>query len=53
MCAVLLPPGVNPTAVNKYIISILYGAQLFMKLPFCHLEHLDSLKLGHAKWLKS
>jgi hypothetical protein len=22
MCTVLLPPGVNPTAVNKYIISI-------------------------------
>jgi hypothetical protein len=21
MCTVLLPPGVNPTAVNKYIIS--------------------------------
>jgi len=21
MCAVLLPPGVNPIAVNKYIIS--------------------------------
>jgi len=21
MCTVLLPPGVNPTAVNKYIVS--------------------------------
>jgi len=23
MCTVLLPPGVNPTAVNKYIISVM------------------------------
>jgi len=22
-----------------------------MKLPFCYLEHLDSLRLGHAKQL--
>ena len=25
----------------------------FMKLPFYYLEHLDSLRLGHAKQLKS
>ena len=24
MCTVLLPPGLNPTAVNKYIISSSY-----------------------------
>jgi hypothetical protein len=24
MCAVLLPPGVNPIAVNKYIRSYMY-----------------------------
>jgi hypothetical protein len=23
-CTVLLPPGVNPIAVNKYVISYLY-----------------------------
>jgi len=28
MCTVLLPPGVNPTAVNKHIISYPYN-------PFC------------------
>ena len=28
-----------------------YGVQLFTKLPFCYLEHLDSLRLGHAKRL--
>jgi hypothetical protein len=25
MCTVLLPPGVNPIAVNKYIISYIMG----------------------------
>jgi len=25
MCTVLLPPGVNPTAVNKYIKDIVFG----------------------------
>jgi len=29
------------------------GVQLFMKLPFCYLEHLDSLRLGHVKRLMS
>ena len=35
-----------------YIIilyRIFYGVQLFMKLLFCYLEHLDLLRLGHAK----
>ena len=26
MCTVLLPPGVNPIAVNKYIISYISNA---------------------------
>ena len=45
MCTVLLPPGVNPTAVNKYIIpyhiiSYLFGkadgffAAALMRHPF-------------------
>jgi len=37
---------------NREIIRrIFYGAQLF--IPFCYLEHLDSLRLGHAKQLMS
>jgi hypothetical protein len=32
---------------------IFYGVQIFMKLLFCFLEHLDSLRLGHAKRLMS
>jgi len=45
MCTVLLPPGVNPTAVNKYINIISYTIQLkgnlglstrFTKLSYVH-----------------
>ena len=32
-------------------IRTFYGFQLFMKLPFCCLKHLESLRLGHAKRL--
>jgi hypothetical protein len=28
MCNVLLPPGVNPVAVNKYIITIPIGTKM-------------------------
>jgi len=39
---------------NREIIPRkLYGLQLFMKSLYCYLEHLDSLRLGHAKWLRS
>jgi hypothetical protein len=36
MCTVLLPPGVNPVAVNKYIISyhILYHSILLILVLF-------------------
>ena len=30
MCTVLLPPGDNPNAVNKYIISY-YGSDIFLR----------------------
>jgi len=26
-----------------------YGVQIFKKLLFCYLEHLDSLRLGHEQ----
>jgi hypothetical protein len=32
MCTVLLPPGVNPIAVNKYIISCIISRHLVLKL---------------------
>jgi hypothetical protein len=31
MCAVPLPPGVNPTAVDKYIIMLEFSGQVFEK----------------------
>jgi hypothetical protein len=33
MCTVLLPPGVNPTAVKKYIISYQKGHNRFLPHP--------------------
>jgi len=33
MCTVLLPPGVNPIAVNKYINIYTYTSKLKAKLP--------------------
>jgi len=32
MCTVLLPPGVNPIAVNKYIVSYHYIKEVFINL---------------------
>jgi len=34
MCTALLPPGVNPIAVNKYIISIIFSNLLKQRLRF-------------------
>ena len=46
MCTVLLPPGVNPIALNKYMLEriwILYGLSCEVDSVFVVLSHLDSL----------
>jgi len=30
---------------------IFYGVEIFVKLLFCYLQHLDSMRLGHTKRL--
>jgi WD40 repeat protein len=35
MCTVLLPPGFNPIAVNKYVISISYHIDIIWPVAFC------------------
>jgi len=49
MCAVLLPPGVNPIAVNKYInnIHILRLTQLYNTLLLFHYWLLVSASMDH------
>ena len=36
MCTVLLPPGVNPTAVNKYIISVIKSIIIIINIEIEH-----------------
>jgi hypothetical protein len=45
MCTVLLPPGDNPIAVNKYIIS--YHKHLFYRAVYCGQDSVDG-KAGTA-----
>jgi hypothetical protein len=40
MCTVLLPPGVNPIAVNKHIIS--YTIYYNIYIISCHIYHITS-----------
>jgi len=46
MCTVLLPPGDNPIAVNKYSISYQYSFSpkdlLKMTIPYHFLSHLNN-----------
>ena len=42
MCTVLLPPGDNPIAVNKYIISYTMTSYILRDLPFSRKEPLKS-----------
>jgi hypothetical protein len=56
MCTVLLPPGVNPIAVNKYIISYHISYHIISKLGFekyriavAELKKLDA-RLGNTRY---
>jgi len=42
MCTVLLPPGVNPIAVNKYIISYITRIIPLFLVKFPHEKKYDS-----------
>jgi len=48
MCTVLLPPGVNPVAVNKYIISYSSFYNFFNQLKHikCMVQQGMNLKLS-------
>jgi hypothetical protein len=54
MCTVLLPPGVNPAAVNKYIISyhiVSYLTKLMLKETVQSAIFLASLPTSLLPWL--
>ena len=48
MCTVLRPPGDNPVAVNKYIMSVSKAIVSFPKLveKYCFKENHGGYKMG-------
>jgi hypothetical protein len=52
MCTVLLPPGVNPIAVNKYIISYQINCPWYKTIYGCDCKHSLSVPVW-AKWLQA